>query len=62
MDIGESDDAYLFRVSLPGVSRDESKFVQIWTFISYYIHDCFTCWQTILGEIALISLYLCGTN
>jgi hypothetical protein len=29
MDIGESDDAYLFRVSLPGVSRDESKFVQI---------------------------------
>ncbi|KAJ6359814.1 hypothetical protein OIU77_003924 [Salix suchowensis] len=24
MDIGESDDAYLFRVSLPGVSRDEN--------------------------------------
>lgn len=26
MDIGESDDAYLFRVSLPGVSRDEKDF------------------------------------
>ncbi|KDP23533.1 hypothetical protein JCGZ_23366 [Jatropha curcas] len=26
MDIGESDDAYLFRVSLPGVARDEKEF------------------------------------
>lgn len=26
VDIGESEDSYLFRVSLPGVSRDESKF------------------------------------
>lgn len=26
MDIGECEDAYLFRVSLPGVSRDESEF------------------------------------
>ena len=26
MDIGESDDSYFFRVSLPGVTRDESKF------------------------------------
>lgn len=27
MDIGECEDAYLFRVSLPGVKRDESKFL-----------------------------------
>lgn len=26
MDIGESEDSYLFRISLPGVRRDESKF------------------------------------
>jgi hypothetical protein len=26
MDIGESKDSYLFRVSLPGVARDESEF------------------------------------
>lgn len=26
VDIGESADSYLFRVSLPGVARDESKF------------------------------------
>ncbi|TXG66227.1 hypothetical protein EZV62_007502 [Acer yangbiense] len=26
VDIGESEDSYLFRVSLPGVAREESKF------------------------------------
>lgn len=29
MDIGESEDSYLFRVALPGVKRDESKFVHL---------------------------------
>lgn len=29
MDIGECEDSYLFRVSLPGVERDESKFPRI---------------------------------
>ena len=27
VDIGECEDAYLFRLSLPGVKRDESKFL-----------------------------------
>lgn len=37
MDIGECEDSYLFRVSLPGVERDESKFPYDLNY-SFYLH------------------------
>ena len=38
MDMGESDDAYLFRVSLPGVATDRSK-LHIYGCVNF--HNCF---------------------
>lgn len=41
MDIGESEDSYLFRVSLPGVRRDERKFTSLCFFLAFLV--AFVC-------------------